>query len=154
MPGGYSWEFSVGVCRPVIHFLTLFHTKKCNFSHLFSDLAFRQKLCYLYLTQIRTQTKKILQIHFEYAYSSFFFIHRKFNDKYVHTLQQFPRKPYPIPDQNGQSAYPFSDQNGAKTLPDGAAHTYIAYRREYPSGKKLIFIHLRKCMQRTIGTVN
>ena len=32
----------------------------------------------------------------------------------------------------GQSVYPFSDQNGAKTLPDGAAHTYIAYIREYP----------------------
>jgi len=26
----------------------------------------------------------------------------------------------------------FSDQNGAKTLPDGAAHTHIAYIREYP----------------------
>ena len=24
------------------------------------------------------------------------------------------------------------DQNGAKTLPDGAAHTYMAYIREYP----------------------
>ena len=28
--------------------------------------------------------------------------------------------------------YPFSDQNGAKTLPDGAAHAYIAYIMEYP----------------------
>ena len=28
--------------------------------------------------------------------------------------------------------YPFSDQNGAKTLPDAAAHTYMAYIREYP----------------------
>ena len=28
--------------------------------------------------------------------------------------------------------YPFSDQNGTKTIPDGAAHTYIAYLREYP----------------------
>ena len=36
------------------------------------------------------------------------------------------------PDQNRQSLYPFSDQNGAKTLPDGATHTYIAYIREYP----------------------
>ena len=26
--------------------------------------------------------------------------------------------------------YPFSDQNGAKTLPFGAAHTYLAYIRE------------------------
>ena len=28
--------------------------------------------------------------------------------------------------------YPFSDQNGAKTLPDAAARTYMAYIREYP----------------------
>ena len=49
-----------------------------------------------------------------------------------HTLPQFPRKRYPIPDKNGQNLYPFSDQKGAKTLTDGAAHTYIAYIREYP----------------------
>ena len=29
---------------------------------------------------------------------------------------------------NGQSLYPFSDQNGSKTIPFGAAHTYIAPR--------------------------
>ena len=29
------------------------------------------------------------------------------------------KKPFPIPEQNGQSVFPFSDQNGAKTLPDG-----------------------------------
>ena len=28
--------------------------------------------------------------------------------------------------------HPFSDQNGPKTIPDGAAHTYIAYLKEYP----------------------
>ena len=44
----------------------------------------------------------------------------------------FPRKPYPIPDLTGQSRYPFSEQNGPKTLPFGAAHTYMAYTREYP----------------------
>ena len=48
------------------------------------------------------------------------------NDKYVHRLPKFPQKPYPIPDENGQSEYPFSDQNGAKWLPDGVADTYIA----------------------------
>ena len=31
------------------------------------------------------------------------------------------------------SVYPFSDQNGGKTLPDGAAHSFMAYIREYPS---------------------
>ena len=33
--------------------------------------------------------------------------------------------------------YPFSDQNHAKTLLDGAAHTYIAYIREYPPPAKI-----------------
>ena len=31
---------------------------------------------------------------------------------------------------NKQSVYPLSDQNGAKTLPDGAAYTYMADIRE------------------------
>ena len=39
--GGYSWEFLVGVCRPVLQILTLFQTKQCHFLHPFSDLAFR-----------------------------------------------------------------------------------------------------------------
>ena len=33
-----------------------------------------------------------------------------------------------------ESVYPFSDQNRAKTLLDGAAHTYIAYIMEFPPG--------------------
>ena len=49
---------------------------------------------------------------------------------FIHSRSSL-KKPYPIPVQNGQSVYPFSDQNGAKILPDGAAHTYIAYIREY-----------------------
>ena len=36
--GGYSWEFLVGVCSPVLLILTLFQTKKCHFSHPYSDL--------------------------------------------------------------------------------------------------------------------
>ena len=34
---GYSWELLVGVCRAVPQILTLFQTKKCYFSHPFSD---------------------------------------------------------------------------------------------------------------------
>ena len=40
-PGGYSWKFLVGVCRPVLQSLTLFQTKKCHFSQPFLDLASR-----------------------------------------------------------------------------------------------------------------
>ena len=37
--GGYTWEFLVGQCRHVLQFLTIFRTKKCHFSHPFSDPA-------------------------------------------------------------------------------------------------------------------
>ena len=37
-----------GVCRPVLQILTLLQNKKCQFSHLFSDLA-SKKLCLYYL---------------------------------------------------------------------------------------------------------
>ena len=40
-PGGFSREFLVGVCRPVLQKLTLFQTKKWYFPHPFSDLAFK-----------------------------------------------------------------------------------------------------------------
>ena len=43
-----------------------------------------------------------------------------------------PPKPDPISDHNCQNLYPFSDQNGSKTIPFGAAHTYIHYIGEYP----------------------
>ena len=44
----------------------------------------------------------------------------------------WPQKPDPISDHNCQNLYPFSDQNGSKTIPFGAAHTYIHYIGEYP----------------------
>jgi len=47
------------------------------------------------------------------------------------------QKPYPISDQSGQNRYPIYDQNGCKTIPFGAAHTYIAHIREYPPGLRL-----------------
>ena len=47
-PEGYSCAFLVGVCRPVCQILTLFQTKKCHFSHPFSDLA-SKKLSHHYL---------------------------------------------------------------------------------------------------------
>ena len=38
-PGGYFWIFLVEACRPVLQILTLFKTKKCHYSHPFSDLT-------------------------------------------------------------------------------------------------------------------
>ena len=45
---------------------------------------------------------------------SYLLIRNNWKDKYGHSLPQFPRKPCPIPDQNGESLYPFSDLNSAK----------------------------------------
>ena len=45
-----------------------------------------------------------------------------------------PQKPDPISDHNCQNLYPFSDQNGSKTIPFGAAHTYIPYIGSTPPG--------------------
>ena len=61
-----------------------------------------------------------------------------FNDKKVHVAfskkhTQFKTrvlKPYPIYNQNGQNRYPIYDQNAWKTIPFGAAPTYIAHIRE------------------------
>ena len=36
IPGGYSWQFLVEMCRSLLHILTRFQTKKCNFPHRFS----------------------------------------------------------------------------------------------------------------------
>ena len=69
-PGAYSWEFLVGVCRPVLQILTLFQTKKCNFPHPFSDQALRQKYCYELL---RLELKQIKSI--SNSYFSFFLAH-------------------------------------------------------------------------------
>ena len=51
------------------------------------------------------QTKRFLSINLEVAYFAFFellFIWNR-NENYVYTLSYFPRKPYPIQDQNGQN---------------------------------------------------
>ena len=37
--GGYSWEFLVGVCRPVLQILTLFQTKNVIFRIRFQTRA-------------------------------------------------------------------------------------------------------------------
>ena len=76
-PGGYSWKFLVGVCRPVFQILALFPTKKCHFSHHFphpfSDLEVVTKRNmrvnidrnYVIITDIRTLAKGFLSCSFK-----------------------------------------------------------------------------------------
>ena len=91
--GGYSWEFLLGVCRSVLQILTLFQTKKCHFSHPFSDLAskihIRFQTCrrsqnatclftkteinyiIIWLLRLERQQNDFLIIHFEFTLYGF-----------------------------------------------------------------------------------
>ena len=69
----------------------------------------------------------MLQIHFKFAFFSFFLTLLQLKREIRSCTSVVPSKTIPA----------ISDQNSAKTLPDGATHTYIAYIREYPPGKKL-----------------
>ena len=121
-----------------------FRPKKCNYPHPFSDQT--SKIHTHFQTSISGPglnaeiMLSLLRLGRKYKnYSNLFgiriflFLSYSFG---IETIKMFihsiPRKPNPLPEQHGQSVYPFSDQNGAKALPDGAAHTYMAYVKEYP----------------------
>ena len=69
-----------------------------------------------------------------FGYFSFFTIHLELKRQIRLYVLKVPLKTLPDlrPSGSGQNLYPFSDQNGSKTIPFGAAHTYIAYIGEYP----------------------
>ena len=122
-----------------------FQTKKCHFPHPFSDLAFRQKLCHLFIRLERNQKAS------SNTFRIFMFLLRSYSFGFE-TINTFIishsslEKQYPIPDQNGQSAvYPFSYQKGPKTIITfGAAHTYRGStalgRLETYQGKRRQFV--------------
>ena len=67
----------------------------------------------------------------------FLFLSYSFGIKTISTFIQpvFPRKPYPIPDQNGKSVYLFSDQNGAQNPTRwGGTYLYSLYKGVPPGG--------------------
>ena len=116
VPGGYSWEFFVGVCRPVLQILIRFQIKKDVVFHtrfqtrpLKSIAVFRPGLqAEIMLLLLRLEFK-------EENYSNpfqiriFLFLSHSFGIKTINTFIhsrssfRFLCKPYPIPDQNGQS---------------------------------------------------
>ena len=127
-PGGYSWEFLVGVCRRVLQILPRIQTKNYNYPHPFSDQTSKIHTRfqtwplgrnYFIITQIRAQTQKLFKPIWNSHISLSFLLIWNCNDKNVHTLPQFPRKPNPIPDQNGQSVYRFQTKTAQKPYPMG-----------------------------------
>ena len=154
MPGGYSWEFLVGC---VVRFFkswpnfrpknVIFHTR-CQTRTLKSILVFRPglkadiMLSLLRLERKQTNSSKSFRIRI-FLFLSYSFEIETINT-FIHSRSSLENHK-PNPDQNEQSVYPFSDQNGARTLPDGAAHTYIAYIREYPTPRVKITVKDKFC---------
>ena len=133
VPGGYSWQFLWGCSAWFSKSWPYFRPRNVIFHTRFQTWPLGRN--YVTITQIRAETKKFFKgISNSHISISFLFIWN-WNGKYVHTFPQFPRKPHPIPNPNGQSVYyQFSDQKGPKTIPFGAVHTYLDYIREYPPG--------------------
>ena len=76
LPGRVLLGILGGGVPPGSQSLILFQTKKWHFPHLFSDLALRQKIM---SSLLRLGCKQnILQVHFEFAYFSFFLIWNKY----------------------------------------------------------------------------
>ena len=129
---GYSWEFFVGVCRPVLRAESrpYFRPKNVIFHTRFQTWRWSQSATYAFISMSYLLRLERQQNDFFLSYS---FIIETMNTSIRY--RRFLCKQYPILDQNGQNLYPFSDQNGAKTIPFAAASTprYKAYKREYPS---------------------
>ena len=79
LPGGRkSWEFMVGVCRPVLQLLTLFQIKKINFQTRFQTWRWSQNAAlHVYINQKSCHHVRLIpqQNDFEFAYYSFFLIY-------------------------------------------------------------------------------
>ena len=93
------------------------------------DIYVYKGLNYVTITWVRTPTTDLLKFGSNDLFWLFLFLSYSFGVKKTDTFIRSRGslgKPYLISDHNGQHLYPFSDQNGSKTIPFGAAHTYIA----------------------------
>ena len=133
-PGGYSWEFLVGVCRLVLQILTLLQTKKCRVDihtrfQTTSKIHTRFQTWplgsnYVMITYNRAQTKNLFKcISNLYISISFLFIWN-WNDNYVHTGSRSSFEKRTRFHTPGQSLYPFSDPTAQKPYPLGRRGTY------------------------------
>ena len=138
-PGGYSWEFLVGVCRLVLQILTLLQTKKCRVDihtcfQTTSKIHTRFQTWplgsnYVMITYNRAQTKNLFKcISNLYISISFLFIWN-WNDNYVHTGSRSSFEKRTRFHTPGQSLYPFSDPTAQKPYPLGRhIPTWLTYR--------------------------
>ena len=136
---------------------TSFRPKKCHFPHPFSDLASKlhtrvvtkhntihvcTEINYVIIADIKIATKRLLKIPrqnpFRFRIFHFLiYLELKRPNTLIHNRNSFVNHTRFHGSKWAKSITALrSDQNGAKTLPSGAAHTCMAYIREYPPGSQ------------------
>ena len=134
LPGGYSWIFLVGGVPPGSPNPDPISDQKVSFfAPVLRPGPYEIMSLLLRLGQ---QQNRFLKIHFEFSCFSFFLTHLELKQKYVRTCHRSSLENHTRFQTKMSKVHPFSDQKGAKppakTLPDGAAHTYMAYIGKYP----------------------
>ena len=126
-PEGFSWEFLVGVCRPVLQIQTLFQTKKYHFPHPFSDpeVVTKRNITCVHKTEIMSSLVRLKlqqkKSHFEFMLH---FLSYSFGIETTNTLI------------HNRSSFVnhtrFQTKTAQKPHPLGVADTFMAYIRESP----------------------
>ena len=148
--GGYSQTNWVGVCGPLPKTLTLFMTKICDFPNPIYDLTKKLipylwpdpyintlfQTCLIIISLVQTSVKGNVYLLLLGRLQDCMCKEVASSKKNEFKTRVQKSAPYLWPQwrKNGYNRYPIYDQNGWKTIPFGAAHTYIAHIREYPPG--------------------
>ena len=131
--GVYSQKHWVGVCGPLPKTLTLFMTKICDFPYPIFDLT-KHLIPYLWPvpyinTLLQTCHKIISLVQTSVKGNVYLLLLGRLQDCMCKEVASSKKTNSRLEWKN---RYPIYDQNGWKTIPFGAAHTYIAHIKEYP----------------------
>ena len=119
-PRGYSWEFLVGVCRPVLQILTRFQTKKCFFSA--SDFRFHIYLSLLRLERKQTNSSNPFRIRI-FLFLSYSFRIETINT-FIHSCSSLENHT-PFQTKMGKVYTHFQTKTVKKSYPMGGGHITI-----------------------------
>ena len=140
-PGGYSWEFVVGVCRRVLQILPRIQTKNYNYPHPFSDQTSKIHTRfqtwplgrnYFIITQIRAQTQKLFKPIWNSHISLSFLLIWNCNDKNVHTLRSSLENPTRFQTKMGKVQTRFQTKRCKNPTRWGGTYPYGLYKGVTP----------------------